>query len=245
MRLFLKFFAIFMCFTLEVKVKASNPPLQKPADCYTNEMQPCIFSSGNKIVNLQSKNSVLSLKENTTLERLTEKEFQFMGGTVWVQNQRALEVKTLYGNVKSNKGEFWLIEKDNKIFVRSIIGKVVVSVNSSELEIPEGFQIWIAGKDLMGNNSYGIPEVIPMEDHLKLWSVLFSGSREELKNKIKMLKDLYKDNSYEAGDFYQKITDRHVANMEEKKRAEQLSEQKRWAYLQEIRRLYFEKVFER
>ncbi len=245
MRVFLNCFIFFIFFTLEIRVKASNPPLQKPENCYSSELKPCIFSSGNKIIQVQNRKTVFNLKENTTLERLNEKNFQFMGGTVWVQNQEPLEISTLYAAISSTKGEFWLVEKDNKIFVRSIVGQTDIKINSGVLNLPEGFQIWISGKDSQGKNTYGVPEIIPMEEHLRLWSTLFSGSREEFKNKVKMLKDLYKDTAYEGGELYQKIADRHVATLEEKKRAEQASSERRRAYLQEIRRLYFEKVFQR
>jgi len=242
---YLSFLLFFVFSTLEVRVRASNPPLQKPANCYSSELGPCVFSSGNKILRLQNETLVLNLKENTTLERLGQKNFEFMNGTVWVQNEEPFQVQTLYGAIQSDKGEFWLIEKDSKVYVRSIIGTLKISLNSKNLEIPEGFQIWISGKDRGGKNIHGLPEVIPMEKHLKLWSELFTGTREEFKSKISMLKNLYKDNNNESSELYQKIADRHLASQAEQKRAEETAAERRRAYLQEIRRLYFEKVFER
>ncbi|MEK6774012.1 MAG: hypothetical protein AABY64_08730 [Bdellovibrionota bacterium] len=241
----LSFVLFFIFSTIEIKVKASDPPLQKPQNCFSTKQEDCIFSSGKKNLQIQEDKVVLNLKENTVLERREKDNLEFISGTVWIQNQKPVQVRTLYGKLESANGEFWIIEKENKILFRSIIGTLNIHLNSDVLRIPEGFQIWISGKNNLGKNIYGVPEVVPMETHLKLWAELFTGTREEFKEKVSLLKNLYKDNRNESGEFYQKIVDRHVASFEARKNVEKIAEQKRRVQLQEIRRLYFEKVFER
>jgi len=245
-------FSLFLIFSvLEVRVKASNPEisagptLQKPQNCYMTSEVSCAFSSGHQVLRLEEKSISLSLKENTTLERISPTKYEFMGGVVWFQNRKPLEVKSLFGSISSDDGEFWMIEKKNKIFVRNVLGSLKIKMNGQTLEIPEGFQIWISGKNTTGLNTHGIPELIPMENHLKLWSELFVGTRDEFKGKVSLLKNLYKDNHLASSDLYQKIADRHMASLEETKKSEREVQQRRKEYLLEIRRLYFDKVFRR
>ncbi len=233
-------------FMIEVRVKASNTLLQKPENCYfEGKGSSCIFSSGGRVEELKVEKTILTLKENSILERIPKNNYVYINGIVWVQNQEPINFRSLYGKIESEQGEFWLIENDNKILVRSIIGKLKIKINSETLDIPEGFQIWISGKDSSGKNTFGIPEIIPIEAHLKLWAEMYSGSKDEFKNKISLLKNLYKDKQEESSQFYQQIADRHVANSLEEERNKKKQEEKRRAYLLEIRRQYFERVFQR
>ena len=235
-----------LSFTLDIKVKASNTLLQKPENCYfESKGSSCIFSSGSKVEELKNEKNILTLKENSILERNSKNNYVYINGVVWVQNSDSISFLSLYGKIESEQGEFWLIENDNKILVRSIIGKLKIKINSESLEIPEGFQIWISGKDSSGKNTFGIPEIIPMDAHLKLWAEMYSGNKYEFKNKIAMLKNLYKDKREESSQLYQQIADRHVANSLEQERNKRKQEEKRRAYLLEIRRQYFERVFQR
>lgn len=251
LRSVLSFLIFLFCFTVEIRVKASNPqeqlnpPLQKPEGCYGNKNNPCVFSSGEKILKLQLSNGILNLKNSTTLERNDKNHFQYLNGTIWIQSNEKMVIDSLYGSVESDRGEFWIVENDKKITIRSVIGLVKVNINSVTLEIPEGFQVWISGKDNTGKNTYGVPENIPIESHLKLWSELFTGTRAEFKERVSILKSLYKDKNVDSAEFYQRIADRHVASVNEKKLAAQREAQRRKQYLQELRKLYFEKVFER
>ncbi len=245
MKAILSFILFFTFSTIEIKVKAFDPPLQKPENCFSSKQADCVFSSGRKKLMLQENEVVLNLKEDTVIERRDKNNLEFMSGTVWIQNKKPLQVNTLYGKLESAAGEFWIIEKENKILLRSIVGTLHVHLNSDTLKIPEGFQIWISGKNSLGKNIYGVPEVISMETHLKLWAELFTGTREEFKEKISLLKNLYRDNRNSSSEFYQRIANRHVASLESRKNAENVAAQKRRDHVQEMRRLYFEKVFER
>ena len=87
--------------------------------------------------------------------------------------------------------------------------------------------------------------MMKMEKVIIEWARLFEGPKDIFAEKLSNLKILYKQGPNIGGSIYQMVMDRQIASTEEKHRIEDERKRKELSRREQVRRLYFEKVFER
>lgn len=242
MKLALHWFTFVFAFTIDVHVKAAEL-VERPQGCL-NQKSICalqttsdVFHFNNPELEFHMSPSSLVLKHSTT-------ELEYAKGSLWVAKHNNVVVKTIYGTVISKSGPFWVLESDDKIWIRNVNAEMKVKVRDGrEVELPIGFQIWIGGVDGQGKSTLGIPEIIPVEEHIRLWSQLYPGSREKFRDEVEGIKWTWGPVAQKAAELYTEIASRQ-RRIAEAKEAE--LERRRLAIEEErkmFRQMYIQKVF--
>lgn len=232
-------------FQVEVRVKASNGALQNPDNCLKNS-EVCALQANQSAFRFTFKSVKLNATQGSSLVRENNFKWKFVSGALWIEKSAGLTVDTLYGTAQASKGQYWLIEQGDKVLVRNISADLKVKLrDGKELEVPEGFQFWIAGLNTDAQSDYGMIEPIELKSHLELWNSLFEGTKAEFKAAALEQRESWGDLAATGGLIYQKSVDRKLASIAEEKAEVARKKQAKAAEDRRIKQLFYERTFER
>lgn len=236
-------FFIFLIFSiLEIRVRATTPLLQKPENCL-NENIPCTFGTIQSVFNFKKEDVKLDLDKETIVTKLDSKSFEFIKGTVRVVSQNQTSWKLGTATV-IGEGEYWILDRDNKSWVRAVLGDCEVKFGNEKIQVPEGFEMWLGGTGSDGKKVHSVPQVFKMSDHLKAWNRMNREPKKEFLDKVENLKVLYKNNVELSSQIYKEVALRHLASEERKKAIQEEKRRQKILEQEKLRRSYFQKVFE-
>lgn len=178
-----------LAFIVDVRVRAAeivalpNSPevLQEPVGC---EMRASVCAmrtrSGEKHVLAVGETSVV-LDANTSVVRLSGGELSLVSGTVWIRGSVPFVVRSEFGSVRSQGGEFWVTRDRERMTASATDQTLVLEPRGSTvaLRIEIGEENWIGRVTGSGVAASGVPCAIPLADHLHRWARLFPGTRRE------------------------------------------------------------------
>lgn len=230
-------------FALNVRVRASSDLLERPKGCLTN-LNVCALQTKSSAFNFTSSSDEFHLGPSTLILRHSLSHLEFISGTLWSQNYEKMKVSTIFGDVDAVTGPFWILGDKDKIWIRNVNADLKLHLRDGRtIELPIGFQIWMGGLDQKGQSTIGIPEIIPVEDHIRVWSYMFHGTKEEFKKEVVALKWTWGSLAEKSSQFYLNIAHhqedlalKHKSNIQ--KREVAVAEQKK-----QLRALYTEKAF--
>jgi hypothetical protein len=238
-----QYFIFVLFFTADIHVKASNDFRERPTGCLNNEAT-CALQTQKDVFHFKNPRSEFHLAPQSLVIRNSSENFELVKGTAWFEKFENMTVKTIYGEVKAVEGPFWVIEAKDRIWVRNINSKITIQPrNGKPMELPVGFQVWMAGVDENGKPLTGIPEVIPVETHIKIWSQLYPGKKEDFKNEVEELKWTWGPVADRAAQLYVKIVDRQKQMAEDREAEIQRRKLATEQENQKVRNLFIEKAF--
>ncbi len=236
-------FVFVFFFALDVRVRASNDFRERPAGCLKNS-SICALQTKQGAFNFTHPESEFHLGPSSFILRHSVSQLEFVSGTLWVQKYEKMKVSTIFGEVSAGTGPFWILGDKDRIWVRNINSNVSLHLRDGRnVELPIGFQIWLQGMDEKGNSTIGIPEMIPVEEHLRVWSQLFPGTPEEFKREVAQVRLAWGSLPERSAQLYLKIA-RHQEDLNThrqnqiQQREIAVSDQKK-----QMRALYNEKAF--
>ena len=210
----------FLCFSIEVRVKASA--------------SPTLFQSPHKIFSLKTAELVIRGQKGLVLEKLDPKYFKYIDGNIWFKTTTSLRVKTVFGDVSSRgAGEFWILKDDRGVRVRNVTAQVDLYFrDGKKLELPEGFEVWLGGLDERGQTTFGMIEPIDQKNHIRMWASLYKGDAKLFKKEVVQFRERQQDIQIYAAELYRGVARRHIASVEEsakqeKERQERIQKQKK------------------
>lgn len=245
MKKFLRLLIFIMAFQMEVRVRASGDVMQQPSACLKSK-ESCTIHVTGPAFHLERGDFKMHASEDSTLMRSSANQWRLMKGTVWMEEAKNVEVETVFATVKASQGQYWLLDQGDKIVIRNIDAELEVTLrDGKKLEVPSGFEFWVAGLNSKNQNEYGMIRPIDMKEHLPVWNALYKGSKESFIKEVKNLKDNWGDMAEKSAAVYKVTTERKLAAVAEAERKEtekkRLEDQKR----QELKNLYYQRTFER
>lgn len=217
-----------LAFQLEVRVRAS------------------IQESEHEVQVVKGMTAKVQLLPETLLEKKTPAVGRLVKGTVRAVTNDPFKLETVYGSATQVSGEFWAIGRSGEVLFRAVLGDVELKLrDGKKLVLPEGFQVWISGIDDEGKSLHGVPEAIPIKEHLALWARVHEGDQKSFREAVFALKERWKKTNDEASNMYQAIVDRHVASQREEAAEKARVARKKQLEFQQLREMYRSKVFDR
>jgi len=195
--------------------------VDSPKGCYARKSYPCqVRVSGGSLV-IERGNQILHLADQGALSFLAENEIQFLSGGAWIEGAEGLKVKISSVLGLQIKGEwFFHREKDATMLIRNLNGEAQFlssRVFPSEA-IPIGFQNWYGLIDSTGQVSRGIIRPIELKPFLKDWLAISGLSIAEMKNRVSIYRELWKDGLEMSVALYGQVVSRRIASVEERER---------------------------
>lgn len=239
-----RFFIFILAFQMEVRVRASNELLLQPTACL-DKIEACAIQVVGRGFTFKKGSVSLNASTDSLLVRTSLNNWKLVKGSLWVEKGKGLEISTVYGDIKASQGQYWVLERGTQVVVRNVSSDVVITLRDGKvLELPEGFEFWMAGINAQGASEYGMIRPIDMKEHLPLWNSLYKGSKENFVKEVVQLRESWGDMVEKSSALYQAIVTRKIASqMEQQIRAEQAKEQMR-KQRAAVRELYRKKVFE-
>lgn len=217
-----------MAFQLEVRVNAS------------------IQDSQDTVALVQGATARVQLLPSTLFEKKSPEIGRLVQGTLRAVCNDAWTLQTVFGEATLTEGEFWALTRSGEILFRAVRGDLRLRLrDGGSLDLPEGFQAWIGGIGADGKSLHGVPEPIPVREHLALWSRVHDGDKESFRKDVLALKERWKTQTERAAQLYEKVVLRHVASAEAREAEELRARRERQRRQNEIRDLYRRKLFER
>lgn len=235
---------IFMLFfTAEVRVKASIEFKDRPLGC-VKKPSVCTLQTNQEIFHFKTPENEFHLGKNSILIRYTANELEMVGGTLWVEKHHQMQVRTIYGTVKAQNGPFWVLQEDGKIWVRNMNADLKIQMRDGrEWELPVGFQIRLGGMDTEGKSTGGLPEMLPIAQHFRLWALMFPGSKEEFKKEVESIKWAWGSLAERSSEIYSGIAMRQQGLADHREKELQKRRLKQQQETRRLQNLYMEKTF--
>lgn len=245
MKKFMKLLIFLLAFQMEVRVRAAGEVLLQPTACLKAK-ETCSIHVIGSAFHLKKDDLSLHANENSTLMRLTSKQWRLVQGTLWVEKAAGVEVETPYAMVKAPQGQYWLLQEESKVVIRNIDADLEVTLrDGKKLEVPSGFEFWVSGINSKGQSEYGMIRPIDMKDHLPLWNSMYTGTKENFVKEVKDLKENWGDLAEKSAFIYQKTTERKLAAVAEEERKAEEKRRQDAAERQKIKNIYYQRTFER
>lgn len=242
-----KLFRIFLfisAFQLEVRVRAAGDILEQPQACFKTP-ETCAIQVLSPAFHVVDKSKKIHAASGSTVMRLSDNQWRLVQGTLWVE-KGSLEVQTPYADLKADKGQYWVITQEDRILVRNMDSDVVVTLRDGKtVQLPEGFEFWVARLDSKGQTDYGMIKPIDMAEHLPLWNSLYVGSKDAFKKEVLGFKSYWGDMAVKSSAIYKEIILRDIAAEDAAKEAAVLKKQREAAEARRLRQIYWQRSFER
>ncbi|WP_413942647.1 hypothetical protein [Bdellovibrio sp. HCB-162] len=234
-----------LAFQMEVRVRASGEVMQQPSACLKSKETCAIQVTGSGFHLLQDSLKIHA-SEGATLVRLSNTQWRFVKGALWIEKGANVEVETLYGSLKASQGQYWVVEQGDQVLIRNVDATLTVTLRDGKsLEVPEGFEFWISGMNSKGVSSYGMIQPIDMKNHLPLWNSLYRGSKEDFVKEVTHLRANWGDLTEKSSLIYKTVVQREIASELAKQKIVEKKKQRLEAERRQVKELYRQRVFER
>lgn len=244
MKKFAKVLLFILAFQLEVRVRASTETLQQPEACLQGQ-DTCAVQVLKSGFHLTNKTQSFHATPGATVMRLSSTQWRLMKGSVWVE-KGALEVQSAYADMKAKHGQYWVLSQDDRVVIRNMDADLSVTMRDGKVvQVPEGFEFWVAGVDSEGKTDYGMIRPIDMKEHLPLWNSLYVGTKENFKKEVERYKITWGDLAVKSAAIYKEIINRKIAADEASQKAQELRAKQKADEARRLRQMYWHRSFER
>ena len=248
-----------LAFTIEIRVRAETAPvnsirlplaralLEQPEGCWSESASTCaIRTNRGEKANLEMAGSKLTLDEKTAIIRLSPNEFRLVSGQVWIKSTESLSVKTEFGAVAVESGEFWIDRNSDRVRVGAIRGtaRLAPRGSSEQIEVGSGLENWLGRVVKNGESRRGIPVAIDFRSHLERWARLFSGTRQEFHDDAQAFHEEWKAATAAAAEIHKAVFERKVASLRAEHQRSEAAKRKVEARNDELIEMFRKKVFE-
>lgn len=243
MKKWFRLFLFLLAFQMEVRVRAAGDLIEQPAACLKAK-ETCAIQVTGPGFHFLKETVQVHASEGSTLVRLSESQWRFVKGNLWIEKGKGLSVETLYGNTQSTVGQYWLIEQGDRIVVRNMNADLKVTLRDGKtLEVPEGFEFWMSGLNSKGKSDFGMIQPIDMKEHLPLWNSLYRGSKNAFIKEVVHMRENWGDVTEKSSFIYKNVAQREIASEQAKQRAVELKKAREAAEREKTKAFFFQKVF--
>lgn len=179
-------------------------------------------------------------------ERSSISDQQLLAGANWIRKTDRYNLKTPYGEIFSERGDFFVNYEKNKVFIVNHLGKLKINLkDGSRIELPPGFEIWISEIQANRKNLVGFLQPVDMRDHAPALGKLWNSDSNSLKEEMLKFQSRWGDRTSQAANYYKSLAQRKIASVENAS-AQVAAAKKRENLAREAnRKLLFERAFGR
>lgn len=219
--------------------------VESPRGCLS-QSGGCFFGTIKKNDFYQYEQNKIYLGSETVLEKSqNQNKFIFHQGQVIIEVDANLEMLVQNSKIAFSRGEYVLIHKGNYEYIlRTLEGRAEVKTKNQKMEVTEGFEVVIFGKEAQDDQLSSI-RIIAKEEHLLEYAKLKQLNPKQIKKYIASFIIKYKNYQNWYAELNGKLYDRHIAEENEKAKREEKHHKMNRLASERIRKLYYNKVFER
>lgn len=219
--------------------------VESPRGCLQQNSQTCYFGSVSKIIDYQVNDQVLiHIGKDSVLEK-TAGVFSFHVGEIIIVVPSEFRLKIKNAQIDFIKGEYYIKNQLDSFVVRTLEGEAKVEISpSQDIQVTEGFDLAL----LAGVNGGFEPaplKVIPLEEQLVVYSKLKRLNKRAIVKYTQTFSKRHENYRHWALELNDKLMQRQIAADEVALQQRKAKEQLRKSEQERVRRLLFEKAFER
>ncbi len=171
---------------------------------------------------------------------------QLLSGTHWVQKTDHYYLKTPYGDIYSNQGDFFVTYANSQVRVVNHKGLLQVRLrDGQQLEIPPGFEVWFAEVMVDKKNKVGLIQPVDLKKHTQDLGRIWTWDLKLLKETLLSFQSNWGDRPLMASSYYKSLAQRKIASIQrENQRIENLKRLE-FSRRAENRKMMFERAFGR
>lgn len=187
----------------------------------------------------------LVLFENSSLFRDSTGYVFFLNGVLRAKSEKNEQIRSVFVDV-SYLGEVFLKSEADQILIRNMSGVVkLVLRDHTELNLPQGMEIWVAGLDRNKKSIYGVVRKIDLVDHIRLWSRYYEGTKQEFKDEVSEFKIRWKKAQEAEANLYRDVASEAQRSYEKSEAAKLARAKKEEQQKKIMRARYIERSFSR
>lgn len=216
-----------------------------PEGCL-GQKSACAVKTGDDTFRSKSLiNSELFLFHNTSVFVDSTGYLFLLSGTLRSQSYKLTQIRSIFADFSFQGDVYFRSEKD-KVLARNVAGTMKITLrDGTDLILPEGFEIWIAGLDMNKKSSLGMYRKLDLKDHIRLWSLSFEGGKKAFLKDLAEYKETYTQIRKNEVELFRGV----ASDLQQKNEAKEQAHERR-EFLQkrdkEVRRkLFFERTFSR
>jgi hypothetical protein len=250
----LQLLMFFMTFTLDVRVHAKEyiqlanqeQVLQQPGDCLLQTTICAIKTSADSKYKLTVGSETVVLDADTAVVRVARDRIRVLQGTVWVQAKTTFSVETVFGEITSARGDFWVSQNDERTLVRATSSTLSLRPRGAKqsFALEKAEENWLGRVQKDGVASSGFPHALQWRDHLDRWARLYPGGKKQFTTEVKEFRAAWTEAGKRASAYHQSLADRHIASIEEDLKRRQEKQAAIEAHNRELRALYRKKIWD-
>lgn len=245
MKKIFNFFLFVLAFQMEVRVRASGDVLQQPNACLKAQ-EVCAIQVVGPVFHFHQGEKKLHAGKGSALVRLSESQWRFVKGSLWVEEGSSLGVESVYGSFKASRGQYWVVDQSDRIIIRNMNADVVITLRDGHrLELPEGFEVWVGGLNSKGVSEFGMIRPVEMREHLPMWNALYRGSKDNFVKEVVQLRENWGDLTEKSSELYETLAKRELASVAESEKTAARKKARAIEERREVKALLYKKVFER
>ncbi len=222
---------LFIVFSFaDVQIQAREVVSLKPAAHITMEPKNCLQESSlcsvltpsaKKFAMPFGKNTA-TMDENTAVLREGATQITLLKGRIWVKAQEEISVRSEFGLLKAQSGEFWAEKSDKKVIFTSITSTLTMIPRGSQEQIiiRPHYENWLGPVAKDGVATSGIPKLLEIENHVGRWARLYPNGKRQFKKDVHEFFVSWYSMVEEASDKHREIALRTIASESERKRRE-------------------------
>lgn len=227
-----------------IYISGAQAVVESPRGCLEKQEKDCFFGSVSKISDYSVANqAVFKIGKNTVLEKQGQL-VSFHNGELLIDVESEYEIKIKDLKVEFNKGEYVLVHLNDTYFVRTLQGEAVVYFKEGRVQVTEGFELPLKENESMGLEKSPL-RLIPIEEHLVLYSRLKKLSRSEIVKYTQNFKKKYENYKHWSSELNEKLVQRQIAAMHEEEQERKSKDLAKKQAQEKMRQRLYEKVFER
>ncbi len=237
---------LFICaFQMEVRVRASANIMQEPQGCLSQKEGSCFVKAATQSGRLKLKQGVIYLKHSSIIEKKSSQDWTFIQGAAWFHGGSGT-VSSLYGSLSWTEGDFWVIDQADRVLVRNVSADLTVHLRDGrKLQVPSGFEFWLAGVDVNSQSKFGMIQPIEVVSFIKDWAELYPGTSADFKKELEALRQNWKALPEISSAIYKDEAIRQIATVEEEVEAERRRKRAIQDERNRVKALFYHRTFNR
>lgn len=252
----LRLFLFVFVFTVDVRVLAKTVQipeardlLQEPAGCLKSApmaTESCaVGTRAWEKGTLSFGDSTVVLDRSTAILLLGANEIRLVSGQIWLKSKSVFEVRTEFGSMKVEPGEYWFDRDRERVRVGVIQGTARLYPRGAQdvLEVTPGLENWLGKVDASGEAQRGIPVVIQFKPHLQRWARLYAGTLKDFEKDVRDFHEVWLAASEYASEIHKALFERKVASLRAEHEKLEAARRRTEARTRELLRMFREKVF--
>ena len=215
--------------------------IEEPANCLQDKIWCAVGNTRNAANKLSLPWAQVNMGPQAAVVVLPHQQLRVLSQSVHIvaKKKMTIDIYNMWAQLEADSELFIKIEP-NKVTVRNQKGQIFLRPigYKNNIELLEGFQVWVGDMDLHGRAQVGFPRAIDLRRHLKDWSWTFADGHSLFQVEMRRFVLRWKKALKTSADFHQGVMQRSLASLAEKRRLAEMRRRRRAAEDAKLRQLF-------